>query len=146
MSPGCSDARIMGTVIWNLRVGKPSSWDHCLGNRGIDKTIRKGAQALSLWRQIENYHEERYLGSWETSLLVTWHPRKNWVRQWYSLQKQSHRHLGQRSWHQLSISYPLSYSSLWENQMVQWTVKRLYQEQQVVEHSNTGIHYLASQH
>lgn len=48
---------------------------------------------------------------------------ETWVIQQDSFLKQPHRHLGQRAWHWVGISQSLSCTSLWEWQVLQWSVK-----------------------
>lgn len=69
------------------------------------------------------HHSKYYLGSSKPSLVATWHPRNNWVRQWDSFLKQSHNHLGRTAWHWMGIAHSLLCTSFWENGTIQWIVK-----------------------
>jgi len=66
---------------------------------------------------------QHYPRPWNASFIATWHPRNSWVRQQASFPKEPRRHLGQRAWHWVEVSHPLSSISLWENQIIHWTVK-----------------------
>lgn len=69
------------------------------------------------------HHLEHYPGSWKENFREIWHPRNNWLRQWYSFGKQTHRHLAQRGGYHIPHQAPASGKIEWCKGLLKTTLR-----------------------
>jgi len=93
------------------------------------------------------HHPGYYPGFWQESLMVTWCPKKKWVRHWDSFLKQPYNLLDQRAWHWVGISHLLLFTILWNNWMIERTVRDYTESNgcwdiQTVGHTFSNSHFV----